>query len=112
MSPSTIAPASIPPSRRALRRAELQKIIPLSNTTIYEMEQRGDFPKGFYLTPRCVVWDSDEVYDWLTRASNQSVQMIAGLNADFIAPQDVSGAGGLSCRSHSINGYPAIRQMQ
>ncbi|MFZ1868106.1 MAG: AlpA family phage regulatory protein [Steroidobacteraceae bacterium] len=53
------------PSRRALRRAELHKIIPLSNTTIYEMEQRGEFPKRFYLTPRCVVWDSDDVYAWL-----------------------------------------------
>ena len=58
-------PASIPPPRRALRRAELRKIIPLSYTTIYEMEQRGEFPRRFYLTPRCVVWDSDEVYAWL-----------------------------------------------
>jgi prophage regulatory protein len=56
---------SIPPPRRALRRAELRKIIPLSYTTIYEMEQREDFPKRFYLTARCVVWDSDEVYAWL-----------------------------------------------
>jgi predicted DNA-binding transcriptional regulator AlpA len=45
-----------------LRSAELRKIIPLSYTTIYEMEQREDFPKRFYFTPRCVVWDSDEVY--------------------------------------------------
>src|SRR5687768_17665053 len=61
----TTPPASIPPPRRALRRAELRKIIPLANTTIYEMERRGEFPKRFYLTPRCVVWDSDEVYGWL-----------------------------------------------
>jgi len=39
--------------------------VPLSNTTIYELEQREDFPRRFYLTPRCVVWDSDEVYAWL-----------------------------------------------
>jgi prophage regulatory protein len=48
-----------------LRRAELRKIVPLSNTTISEVEQREDFPRRFYLTPRCVVWDSDEVYAWL-----------------------------------------------
>jgi prophage regulatory protein len=48
-----------------VRRAELRKIVPLSNTTIYELEQREDFPRRFYLTPRCVVWDSDEVYTWL-----------------------------------------------
>jgi prophage regulatory protein len=58
-------PATIRPPRCARRRAELRKIIPLSYTTIYEMEQREDFPKRFYLTPRCVVWDSDEVYAWL-----------------------------------------------
>jgi prophage regulatory protein len=65
MPSSTTPPATISPPRRALRRAELRKIIPLSYTTIYEMEQREDFPKRFYLTPRCVVWDSDEVYAWL-----------------------------------------------
>jgi prophage regulatory protein len=62
---STTPTASVPPPRRALRRAELRKIVPLSNTTIYELEQREDFPRRFYLTPRCVVWDSDDVYAWL-----------------------------------------------
>src|ERR1700742_4442507 len=65
MPSSAIPPASTHPPRRALRRAELRKIIPLSNTTIYELEQRQDFPSRFFLTPRCVVWDSDEVYAWL-----------------------------------------------
>jgi prophage regulatory protein len=51
--------------RRALRRTELRKIIPLADTTIYEMERRGEFPKRFYLTSRCVVWDSEDVYAWL-----------------------------------------------
>lgn len=58
-------PGSIPRMRRAIRRAELRKIVPLANTTIYEMERRGDFPRRFYLTRRCVVWDLDEVYAWL-----------------------------------------------
>lgn len=39
------------------------------------------------------------------------VHMIANLQSDFIAPQDVGGVGGIACRFHSINGYPAIRQM-
>jgi len=62
---STTAPASTLLPRRALRRAELRRIVPLSNATIYELEQREDFPRRFYLTSRCVVWDSDEVYAWL-----------------------------------------------
>lgn len=52
-------------SKRAIRRPELLRIVPLADTTIYEMEQRGEFPKRFFLTPRCVVWDLAEVEQWL-----------------------------------------------
>jgi prophage regulatory protein len=41
--------------RRTVRRAELRRIVPLADTTIYELEQRGEFPRRFNLTPRCVV---------------------------------------------------------
>ncbi|WP_234050829.1 MULTISPECIES: AlpA family transcriptional regulator [unclassified Xanthobacter] len=51
--------------KRVIRRPELRKIVPLADTTIYEMEQRGEFPKRFFLTPRCVVWDLAEVETWL-----------------------------------------------
>ena len=47
--------------RRTVRRTQLREIVPLADTTIYEMEQRGEFPRRFYLTPRCVVWDLGEV---------------------------------------------------
>jgi prophage regulatory protein len=53
------------PFRRAIRRHELRQMIPLSETTIYEMERRGDFPRRFSLTPRCVVWDLAEVEAWI-----------------------------------------------
>lgn len=51
--------------KRVIRRPELRKIVPLADTTIYEMEQRGEFPKRFFLTPRCVVWNLAEVEIWL-----------------------------------------------
>lgn len=51
--------------RRTIRRSELRQIVPLADTTIYELEQRGDFPRRFNLTARCVVWDLGEVEDWL-----------------------------------------------
>jgi len=51
--------------RRTVRRPELRKIVPLADTTIYEMEQRGKFPQRFYLTSRCVVWDLAEVEAWI-----------------------------------------------
>jgi prophage regulatory protein len=51
--------------RRTVRRPELRMIVPLADTTIYEMEQRGEFPRRFYLTSRCVVWDLAEVEAWI-----------------------------------------------
>ena len=53
------------PFRRTIRRHELRQIVPLAETTIYEMEHRGEFPRRFNLTPRCVVWDLDEVEAWI-----------------------------------------------
>ncbi|WP_081620339.1 AlpA family transcriptional regulator [Ancylobacter sp. FA202] len=60
-------------SKRTIRRSQLREIVPLADTTIYDMEQRGEFPQRFYLTSRCVVWDLAEVEAWLAmrrQASN------------------------------------------
>lgn len=65
----------IQPSSRAtaerrtqiVRRDELRRIVPLADTTIYEMERRGQFPRRFNLTPRCVVWDLTEVEAWIEK---------------------------------------------
>lgn len=51
--------------RKTIRRQQLREMIPLADSTIYEMEQRGDFPRRFALSPRCVVWDLAEVEAWL-----------------------------------------------
>lgn len=51
--------------RRTIRRTELHKMVPLSGTTIYDMERRGEFPRRFNLTSRCVVWDLAEVEAWI-----------------------------------------------
>lgn len=50
---------------RTIRRNELRQLVPLADTTIYDMEQRGEFPRRFALTARCVVWDLAEVEAWL-----------------------------------------------
>lgn len=60
------------PIRRTVRRAQLREIVPLADTTIYEMEQRGEFPRRFYLTPRCVVWDLAEVEAWIEQRRRAS----------------------------------------
>jgi prophage regulatory protein len=51
--------------KQTIRRPELRKIVPLADTTIYEMEQRGEFPRRFHLSSRCVVWDLAEVEAWI-----------------------------------------------
>jgi prophage regulatory protein len=59
------APADPKGLRRTIRRNELRQIVPLADSTIYELERRGDFPQRFFLTARCVVWDLAEVLAWL-----------------------------------------------
>ena len=57
---------------RTIRRHELHMIVPLADTTIYEMEIRGEFPRRYYLTSRCVVWDLSEVEAWLRQRRKDS----------------------------------------
>ena len=59
------APTDPKQLRRTIRRTELRQIVPLADSTIYELERRGEFPQRFYLTARCVVWDLAEVMAWL-----------------------------------------------
>lgn len=50
---------------RYIRRNELRQVVPLSDSTIYEMEQRKEFPRRIVLMPRVVVWDLAEVEAWI-----------------------------------------------
>ncbi len=53
--------------RKCINKAQLLEIVPLSHTTIYELEKAGDFPARFYLTGRTPVWDYDAVIAWLEK---------------------------------------------
>jgi prophage regulatory protein len=64
------SPAAL--TNRTIRRHQLREIVPLADTTIYDMEQRGEFPQRFYLTARCVVWDLAEVEAWLEQRRQAS----------------------------------------
>lgn len=59
--------SKLPAIKRTIRRAQLREIVPLADSTIYEMEQRGQFPRRFALSARCVVWDLAEVEAWPLR---------------------------------------------
>lgn len=68
------------PIKRTIRRQQLRQMVPLADSTIYEMEQRGEFPRRFALSPRCVVWDLTEVEAWLT--SRRSVPIARAQSPD------------------------------
>ncbi|MGL3821333.1 helix-turn-helix transcriptional regulator [Sphingopyxis sp. R3-92] len=50
---------------RTIRRQQLKEMVPLADSTIFEMEQRGEFPRRYALSPRTVVWNLAEVEAWL-----------------------------------------------
>lgn len=72
---SDLASISMLNVRHTVRRAQLREIVPLADTTIYEMELRGEFPRRFHLTPRCVVWDLGEVEAWVVARREASDSM-------------------------------------
>ena len=53
------------PGRVLIDRRRLHEIVPLSQRTVFDLEQRGEFPKRFVLTPRRVAWDLAEVEKWM-----------------------------------------------
>ena len=59
-------------AQQTIRPNALRLLVPLANTTIYEMEQRGGFPRRFNLTSRCVVWYLAEVEAWIEQRCKNS----------------------------------------
>ena len=59
---------------RTIRRQQLKEIVPLADSTIFGMEQRGEFPRRFALSPRCVVWDLSEVEEWLASRRTRPIE--------------------------------------
>ena len=63
--------------RRTIRRRQLREMVPLADSTIYAMEQRGEFPRRFALSPRSVVWDMSEVEAWLVQRRSSALARAA-----------------------------------
>jgi prophage regulatory protein len=81
------------PPRRTIRRTELHAMVPLGDTTIYEMEQRGEFPRRFALSPRCVVWDLAEVEAWLDARRRAPITRAEPPNVRLRRARPVKGRG-------------------
>ncbi|QDJ48249.1 transcriptional regulator [Bordetella hinzii] len=49
-------------------------MIPLCERTIFNMEQRGEFPRRIALTTRNVAWDLAEIEEWIEARKASGIQ--------------------------------------
>lgn len=61
-------------SKTLINRKKLLGMIPLSERTIFNMEQRGEFPRRIALTSRNVAWDLAEVEEWIEARKSSGAQ--------------------------------------
>ncbi|WP_223672303.1 helix-turn-helix transcriptional regulator [Proteus terrae] len=59
-----------------INRKKLHSIIPLSERTIYNMEQRGEFPRRIVLTSRSVAWDLAEIEAWIESRKQSNIRAL------------------------------------
>lgn len=64
----------VPTNRTLINRRQLHAMIPLAERTIFNMEQRGEFPRRIVLTSRNVAWDLAEVEDWIEARKASNIQ--------------------------------------
>lgn len=53
------------PHKQALRLPQVLSKTGLSRSNLYRLVARGQFPKGFKLSERAVVWDEAQIDGWL-----------------------------------------------
>lgn len=61
-------------NRTLINRKKLLAMIPLSERTIFNMEQRAEFPRRIALTSRNVAWDLTEVEEWIEARKSSGTQ--------------------------------------
>ncbi|QHA70885.1 helix-turn-helix transcriptional regulator [Proteus mirabilis] len=59
-----------------INRKKLHTMIPLSERTIYNLEQRGEFPRRIVLTSRSVAWDLAEIEAWIEARKQLSIRAL------------------------------------
>lgn len=57
-----------------LRRREVECIIKLSRSTIYNLMAKGEFPKPIKLGVRAVGWLESDISDWLNQRSSSDIE--------------------------------------
>lgn len=57
-----------------LRRREVESIIKLSRSTIYNLMAKGEFPKPIKLGVRAVGWLESDISDWLNQRASSDIE--------------------------------------
>lgn len=60
---------------RAINVKEVSRITSFSITHIREMVSRGDFPKSYKISDKRIVWNEDEVMEWLREKFNTETEL-------------------------------------
>jgi len=55
---------------RYIRMRELVDLIKISKSTIYRKIKAGIFPQGIKLSDRIIVWNTNEIDQWIYRNTN------------------------------------------
>ena len=63
-------------SKTLINRKKLHAMIPLAERTIYNMEQRGEFPRRIALTSRNVAWDLTEIEEWIDARKSSGIHAV------------------------------------
>ncbi|WP_321858026.1 helix-turn-helix transcriptional regulator [Paraburkholderia tropica] len=61
-----------------LRFADLRPYVRLSRQTVLTLEQAGRFPRAVRFGPRCTLWRTADVIDWLADPEHYRVPSSAG----------------------------------
>lgn len=63
--------------RVLINRKQLKSKVPLCERTILDLEKQGKFPRRFSVTQRLVVWDLNEVDEWIAAQKAANIQQPA-----------------------------------
>ena len=64
-------------TKRVLRRPAVLAKLGISKTSLYNLEKSGKFPKHFMITPRCAVWDEQEVDAYISATQATPVSLVS-----------------------------------
>ncbi|MCE8540279.1 AlpA family transcriptional regulator [Ruegeria pomeroyi] len=59
---------------KILRRREVESIIKLSRSTIYNLMAKGEFPKPIKLGARAIGWLESDIRDWLNQRATGDIE--------------------------------------